>query len=120
MKDMATIAKTIDAMNDARIRQRLHEILDLVLDVNGLGARKKEITGALPTAFFYFSGHIGSFDVSVYPEGWEKDSAGINFFHVEPKELDETIKFGRHRKIVNYLKSLRDGDIDERICASGG
>lgn len=56
---------------EKRKRELIHQILDVVLDINGLGARDKEITGSLPTAFFEFNGHIGTVDARLYRTGWE-------------------------------------------------
>lgn len=51
-------------------RQRVHKILDAVLDVNGLGERRIDKTGNLPTAFFGFRGHVGVVTVEIHAEGW--------------------------------------------------
>ena len=52
-------------------RQRIHKVLDAVLDVNGLGERRVEKTGNLPTAFFGFSGHIGFITAEIHEKGWD-------------------------------------------------
>ena len=51
-------------------RQRIHKILDAVLDINGLDERTVKITGNLPTANFEFCGHIGTVIVQVLKDGW--------------------------------------------------
>ena len=51
-------------------RARIHEILDIVLDGNGFGQRKIEVTEDLPTLFFEFSGHVAWVEVRLYPDGW--------------------------------------------------
>lgn len=55
---------------EKRKRQMIHELLDLVLDINGLNPRKQKLTGNLPTAFFEFNGHVGDLTVRLYPRGW--------------------------------------------------
>lgn len=55
-------------------RERIHEILDIVLDGNGLGRRKIEVTEDLPTLFFEFSGHVAWVEVRLYPDGWSLDN----------------------------------------------
>jgi len=55
---------------EKRKRKQIHELLDLVLDVNGLEPREQSITGNLPTVFFEFSGHVGRIDVRIYQAGW--------------------------------------------------
>lgn len=47
----------------------IHDILDLVLRING-GTVKRKGKGH-PTAFVSFSGHIASVDVQVYENGWD-------------------------------------------------
>lgn len=61
---------------EKRKRKQIHELLDLVLDVNGLEPREQSITGNLPTVFFEFSGHVGRVSVRIYSTGWApgKDS----------------------------------------------
>lgn len=51
-------------------REAIHKVLDLVLDVNGLEERKREVTGDKPTAFFGFSGHTAGITVGVFKNGW--------------------------------------------------
>lgn len=58
---------------EAAIRKQIHEILDLVLDINGLQESDQEITGNHPTAFFDFSGHVGAIRVRLYSNGWNRD-----------------------------------------------
>lgn len=55
-------------------RKEIHDLLDAVLDINGISKRKREITGDLPTAFFDFSGHIATAEVQVYKTGWDSDN----------------------------------------------
>lgn len=54
-------------------RRKLHRILDQVLDINGLEARTRLLTGDKPTAFFSINGHIGAASVSVDYTGWSPD-----------------------------------------------
>ncbi len=54
----------------AQIAKKLHEILDIVLEVNDIEKRDKE--GA-PAAFFNFSGHVCDVQAYVYPNGWSKE-----------------------------------------------
>lgn len=51
-------------------REKIHKILDIVLDGNGVGRRKCEITEDLPTLFFEFSGHVAWVEVRLYRDGW--------------------------------------------------
>lgn len=58
---------------DKRKRDKIHRILDLVFDINGMEERKRDITGDKPTAFLYFYGHTTELEVSVHSEGWDSD-----------------------------------------------
>lgn len=55
-------------------RKALHRLLDLVLDINGLSARKRSVSGNLPTAFFAFHGHTASADIRVFFQGWGSET----------------------------------------------
>lgn len=60
---------------EKRKRELIHQILDIVLDINGTGVRKQSVTGNLPTAFFDFSGHVADLDVRLYRDGWSSDNS---------------------------------------------
>ena len=51
-------------------RKMIHEILDIVLDINTTQPRQKKRTGNKPTAFFSFSGHTSDIHAAVYEHGW--------------------------------------------------
>lgn len=51
-------------------RKKVHEVLEMVLEINGTHPRRRELTDDKPTAFFSFSGHTASIDVSVNENGW--------------------------------------------------
>lgn len=54
-------------------REPIHKMLDLALDINGMQASQRKITGSHPTAFFYMSGHTGMVEVHIHPCGWAPD-----------------------------------------------
>lgn len=60
---------------EKRRRALVHQILDVVLDINGVGERQKKYTGNMPTAFFEFSGHISGVGIEVYRDGWGDDQS---------------------------------------------
>lgn len=76
-------------------RGKLHRILDQVLDINGMEARTRELTGDKPTAFLYINGHIGTASVSIDYSGWHPD-----------KSDDFRAEFGL--KHIVYLDSIDD------------
>ena len=60
------LAKKIEKMR----RKKIHEALEMVLEINTTHAREQSVTGNKPTAFFTFNGHInGCLDIRVYPGG---------------------------------------------------
>lgn len=87
--------KRLQKKNENRKRKLMHELLDLVLDINGLGSRSQKDTGNLPTAFFNFSGHVGWVDVCVYQRGWfsgaDKDQEFMTYTN-NVNALAETIR----------------------------
>ncbi|WP_367567787.1 hypothetical protein [Lacrimispora sp.] len=63
-----------------RRRRELHKVLDLILDINGVGARSQSETGDMPTAFMRFSGHVGCVDIDIHNKGWDHDLRSDNFY----------------------------------------
>ena len=60
------LAKKIEKMR----RKKIHEALEMVLEINTTQVRSQELTGHKPTVFFMFSGHVADVDVIVYQNGW--------------------------------------------------
>lgn len=88
-------------------RAKLHRILDQVLDINGLEARKREETGDQPTAFLYINGHVGTASVSVDYFGWSPS-----------KSADFSREFGMNP--IGYLDNIDEvikqlDDLKERL-----
>lgn len=86
---------------EKRKRKQIHELLDLVLDINGLEPRKQGITGDLPTAFFKFSGQVGWIDIHMYSTGWNSD----NYPDVEM--LPSTNSLGELSYAVRRMEALK-------------
>lgn len=55
-------------------RKKIHEALEMVLEINSTQKRSQDLTGHKPTAFFSFYGHISNVDITVYPDGWGRES----------------------------------------------
>lgn len=55
---------------EKRRRQQICKVLDMCLQINGVQASKRELTGNHPTAFFNFSGHVGWVYIDVHESGW--------------------------------------------------
>ena len=54
-----------------RRRRQLHQILDLVLDINGMQESCQDRTGNHPTAFLRISGHVAWVNVQIYRDGYK-------------------------------------------------
>lgn len=93
-------------------RAGLHKLLDLVLDINGVGRRDRETTGELPTAFFDFSGHTAAVHIRVHSRGW---SSGHDCDYYEDVWEHQDID-----KAVNRLACLNDELLggDRRVCGN--
>ncbi len=78
---------------EKRRRAEVHRVLDLVLDINGLGKRWEGLTGNLPTAFFDFSGHTACIYVRVFENGWNGNVSPdySTDTYIDPKHLLQMI-----------------------------
>lgn len=65
-------------MTDMEKREQVHELLDLIFDINGFEERLQEKTGSKPTLFLRLSGHVAKIWVDVYGEGWRSGIAPDN------------------------------------------
>lgn len=98
-------------MNEQKNREQLHKLFDIVLDVNGMGARKREITGVLPTAFMSFSGHIAQASIRIYPDGWGANQDCELFEIYFDKDItDEDVEKVKGTAI-NALRSKNEEDV---------
>lgn len=87
----------------------LHGVLDVVLRING-GAEKRNGKGH-PTAFYYYSGHVNSIDVAVYPDGWVSSEE-------EPEQRCRRFDFDFHLySDERNMKTLEELiDLEEELC----
>ena len=83
------LVKKIEKMR----RKKVHEILEMVLEINGTNSRTRELSGEKPTAFFCFYGHTTEVYVEVHRDGWcagNKSDYRMNAYidmHFKGKEL---------------------------------
>lgn len=73
--------------DEAENRKKLHELLDIVLDANGIDVRKRDVTGTLPTLFFEFSGHVAQVSIRLHKNGWQPSASwdrSWDFYTNEP------------------------------------
>lgn len=78
---------------EKRRRAEVHRVLDLVLDINGLGERREKLTGNLPTSFFTFYGHVAGLYVRVFENGWRENVPAdyTSDTYIDQKHLLQTI-----------------------------
>ena len=84
-------------------RKKVHEILEMVLGINGTLSRRRELTGNKPTAFFRFSGHTAGVTVNVYNDGWDYwNSSG----HVMESYIDVHIDGAELTDLKNGIENV--------------
>ena len=106
-------------MDESKIRAKMHEILDLVLDINGMNPRRKEFTGDAPTVFFWYSGQVGDIDVSVHEKGWYPQAEADYKFDSLLRDLESDAT----DNLIEYLKALKDENIhwgESGVCIQDG
>lgn len=86
--------KRLEKKKERMVRREIHNLLDAILDINGIAERNQDVSGKLPTAFFEFSGHIAEVNCSVCGEGWYPCSKHDFFVRVDlvPYKLSEETK----------------------------
>lgn len=89
-------------MNEARQRRKLHDLLDIALDCNGLQSRNHGMTGTLPTVFIDFSGHVACVTVRMYSNGWDSGYSADKVFDFD---FDEDIP---DEKIEEFRAAAKD------------
>lgn len=101
-------------MAEKKRRRELHRILDLILDINGTGERRRKETGDLPTAFLDFSGHVGRVDVQIYDTGWDREEKMSHKLKADtymPSDLKKTVK-----ELEKIRCSLKPGEGETRTA----
>ena len=91
-------------MDESKIRAKMHEILDLVLDINGMLPRSKKDSGDAPTAFFWFSGHTASIDVDIHEKGWYPYAESDYKSDILLRNLEE----GGADNLIEHLKLIKE------------
>lgn len=98
----------------AKIRQQLHEILDICLDCNGFESRQKGSTGTLPTVFMDFSGHVGKVDIRLYPDGWSSAGFYKEFEFTTDKEESQGYIDSFRAYAMQALTSKKESEVLSR------
>ncbi|WP_317425910.1 hypothetical protein [Sellimonas intestinalis] len=94
--------RRIEKKVEKRRRDKIHELLDLTLDINSTMPREQEKTGNKPTAFLEFMGHIGAVELKVFRKGWfagDYAPERIESHTYRNHELDEALCQARYLKM---------------------
>lgn len=86
-------------------RKKVHEILEMALEINGTLPRQRELTGNKPTAFFNFSGHTAGVTVNVYNDGWD---SGHLSDHAIGSYIDVHIKGAELADLKNEIENVME------------
>ena len=99
------LAKKIEKMR----RKKVHEALEIVLEINTTQARAQSKTGCKPTAFFEFDGHVGGMGFAVHPDGWKKWGSSPDEFkeYLACFKIDGSVDRMK-KKLANVKKVLQD------------
>ncbi len=87
-------------------RKNVHEILEMVLEINGTNSRNRGLAGDKPTAFFDFFGHTASIVVSVHNNGWDFGSSADS--HMEAY-IDKRIEGEELADLKEVLENVMEG-----------
>lgn len=80
--------------------QRLH---DLCFAINSTSPRTADITGDLPTVFYYFRGDVGKVRVDIFENGYVEDMGPNKCFLFNTyKPTDK-----KYRQAMSYLSNLK-------------
>lgn len=93
--------KRIEKKMEKRRRDKIHELLDLTLDINSTMPREQAITGNQPTVFFWFHGHTGDLEIQIYKVGWsfrEESKEEVEAYTDCKTELNQAINQMKHLK----------------------
>ena len=84
--------KRVEKKAEKMRRKKVHEILEMVLEINTTYPREREYTGIMPTAFFSFS-------------GWNDKGYLHNGF---TDWLDASVKFNQMEELKGKVEKIQE------------
>ena len=89
-------------------------IMQLALLINPTAART-DTTGNKPTVMFHFYGHINSFNVTIYPNGWSDYSEDKMVYetYLDPALGDESIIDAALAHLEKIYKEIQEGKYND-------
>ena len=98
------------------IKKQVHEIIELVMEGNGLEARLREETGTKPTFFFTYSGHVNSMTVEIYKTGWDGDADRDSMWQFKlDDEIPEVRMEALRNDIHDAVSRIRIEELEKEI-----
>lgn len=99
----------MNKIQEKRNRELMHELLDIVLDTNGLNNRKREKTGTLPTVFLNFYGHASMLSIDLREDGWSCGERSKTLFDFA---VDEPISPSKVKEVREACEKALKGKED--------
>ena len=86
-------------------RKKVHEILEMVLEINTTYPRQRQYSGSLPTAFFEFSGHVSRVYVQVIRDGWNDRG---NLYDPDSDWMDARTELAKMEELKGEIKEKQE------------
>ena len=97
--------KRIEKKAEKLRRKKIHDVLDMVLEINTTYPRQRKYTGTMPTAFFDFSGHVSKVYVNIDKDGWDKNG---NLYDQDRVSMDAHTEFDEMEDLIRTLKDITE------------
>lgn len=87
--------------------QKVMELIQIAIGINGMDSRDQELTGNLPTVFLYYSGHVSLLEFRVFRTGYvcKEKAEAVNMYINNP--IDEFNL--EYNAIKSWLLEIKEG-----------
>lgn len=100
---------------EEKLRNQLHEILDIVIQTNGFNQRRRTKTGTLPTVFFNYSGHVNSLSIDLHADGWATSQGPTKTWDLSFDEpISDNVIATIRREMDAALSDKKESDVLRR------
>ena len=97
--------KRIEKKAEKLRRKKIHDVLDMVLEINTTYPKQRINTGTMPTAFFDFSGHVSKVYVQIIKDGWDINGNLNNPGNIS---LDASVKFNQMEELKGKVEKIQE------------
>ena len=97
--------KRVEKKAEKLRRKKIHDVLDMVLEINTTYPRQRKNTGTMPTAFFDFSAHVSRVYVQIIKDGWNSNSNLNNPGNIS---LDASVKFNQMEELKGKIEKIQE------------